>query len=43
MYCAVEGEIPHTEENFEGDWPVKATIQSFLKNTSAKLSTAKSK
>jgi hypothetical protein len=35
--------FPILEERFEGDWPARAMVQGFLKNTSAKSSTSKSK
>ena len=34
--------FPILEERFEGDWPAREMVQSFLKNSSAK-STSKSK
>ncbi|KIM80260.1 hypothetical protein PILCRDRAFT_9794 [Piloderma croceum F 1598] len=43
VYKQLKTTFPVLEERFEGDWPAKAMIQSFLKNTSAKSSTLKSK
>lgn len=39
----LKSKFPILEERFEGDWPAKALLQSFLKGTSAKSSTSKSK
>jgi hypothetical protein len=39
----LKGKFPLLEERFEGDWPAKVIIQSFLKNTSAKSPAKRSK
>lgn len=43
IFKEIKGTYPLLEQKFEADWPAKAILQVFLKNTSAKHGSAKSK